>query len=270
MIILERKVCFMRKTFLSYLMVIMITFGLGVMLVEAADYNYSVKVYKMDDPWIFYKNRQDISPYEEVRTNGTVNPGDIIAVGVYETNKTGISGDAFDVTLKWDDEVLDPWLLDGEDNFSLNGLYSGLNSSKYSSYYTDDLPKINRRSYTGSKGENVNLLFWTFYTVKDNVPNDTLFTFSFQKAVKTINKGRSLASVTTTPATFKVFSNNVEENLNGDINGNGRIDFGDVVLIVSYVGKSIAFSDEDKAIADMNNDGLVNVADQTALINLYR
>lgn len=43
----------------------------------------------------------------------------------------------------------------------------------------------------------------------------------------------------------------------GDINGNGKIDYGDVLLIISYVNRTLSFNAQEMSVADVTDDGNV-------------
>lgn len=192
MIILESKVCFMRKTFLSYLMVIVITFVVGVSMVEAEDYNFSVKLYKFENQDTFLEDYNN-GLLEEVPANGVVNVGQKIAVGVYVETKNATAS-AFDLRLNWDDSILDP----------IKNEYGG-------NEFIENLKPIsaggNYPNYDGI--DNINITGWKY------------------------------------------------------------ADYGDYLLIISYVGKLTMLTGEEIVAADINGDGKVNILDQTAMNKLY-
>jgi len=54
----------------------------------------------------------------------------------------------------------------------------------------------------------------------------------------------------------------------GDVSGNGKIDIGDVTLLIDYVlGKDANLDEFQLAAADINGDGSVDIDDVTAVIN---
>ena len=55
----------------------------------------------------------------------------------------------------------------------------------------------------------------------------------------------------------------------GDINGNGKIDYGDVQLIINYVGRAVSFNEKERSVADVTGDGNINLTDQIKLMNMY-
>lgn len=278
----------MRKTFLSYLMVIMITFVVGVSMVEAEDYNFSVKLYKLDDPSTFWENYQS-GLLEEVPANGVVDAGQKIAVGVYVETKNATAS-AFDLRLNWDDSILDPIkneyggneFIENLKPISAGGIYpnydgidniniTGWKYADYGDYYLDNTSRtlVIIRDYRNNTLFNGNgIMYWLVFKVKQNVTSGSYFTFGFNRAEAFANLGRNEVDVVTTPVTFKV-SNPIERYSVGDINGNGKIDYGDYLLIISYVGKLTMLTGEEIVAADINGDGKVNVLDQTAMNKLY-
>lgn len=192
MIILESKVCFMRKTFLSYLMVIMITFVVGVSMVEAEDYNFSVKLYKFENQDTFLEDYNN-GLLEEVPANGVVNVGQKIAVGVYVETKNATAS-AFDLRLNWDDSILDPI----KNEYGGNEFIENLKPISVGGIYPN---------YDGI--DNINITGWKY------------------------------------------------------------ADYGDYLLIISYVGKLTMLTGEEIVAADINGDGKVNILDQTAMNKLY-
>lgn len=281
----------MRKTFLSYLMVIMITFVVGVSMVEAEDYKFSVKVYKFENQETFLEDYNN-GLLEEVPANGVVNAGQKIAVGVYVETKNATAS-AFDLRLNWDDSILDPIMFNEKvglgaiDLRSENegGLYpssiyegDGYFATDWTSsfnrtihFYNNDVSRVNVSLYDlhhASYFQKSGVMYWLFYTVKENVSSGSNFTFGFNRAEGFGFNGRNEVDVVTTPVTFKV-SNPIERYSVGDINGNGKIDYGDYLLIISYVGKLTMLTGEEIVAADINGDGKVNVLDQTAMNKLY-
>lgn len=182
----------MRKTFLSYLMVIMITFVVGVSMVEAEDYNFSVKLYKFENQDTFLEDYSN-GLLEEVPASGVVNVGQKIAVGVYVETKNATAS-AFDLRLNWDDSILDP----------IKNEYGG-------NEFIENLKPISAGGiYPNYDGiDNINITWWKY------------------------------------------------------------ADYGDYLLIISYVGKLTMLIGEEIVAADINGDGKLNILDQTAMNKLY-
>ncbi len=259
----------MRKRFLSYITIVIVMFVVGVNVVKAEDYSYGVRVFKIDNPFKFaIEEDMDISNYEEILANGTVSSGDIIGVGIYEIKKTNVNGRGAHIELNWDDEVLEPWEYNGN-QFNISDTKTGFGGS-FLNYYNNNKPLISISDYNGGKnvfGEK--FVFWSFYTIKDDLLDESIFTFSFKKAVKIIDFGQNFASVTTNPVSFKVVKDDFQDNLLGDVNANGKIDFGDVAMLSAYVGRVLTFTPEQSELADLTGDGKIDIADQIKLINMY-
>lgn len=279
----------MKKTLLKYLTLVMVLFVVGSKGVKAEDYNFSVKVYKTDDPENFltsYNNGTAV----EIPAGGTVNVGEKIAVGVYVDTKKEASN-LFDINLNWDENILTPLLSEVTGKtfgkIDLRSEYEGgiqpddLEIGQYTEweasfkkvlkYYKNDLPRINvqlqdKIAYT--KFKNSGILYWQFFQVKNDAPANSYFTFSYNKVDGYDGFGRTEADITVTPISFKVQNNNVPYSL-GDINGNGRIDYGDISLLIAYTGKLTQLSELEKSAADVNGDGRVNINDVIKLESIY-
>lgn len=190
----------MRKTFLSYLMVIMITFGLGVMLVEAEDYNFSVKLYKFDNQDTFLEDYNN-GILEEVPANGVVEAGQKIAVGVYVETKHATAS-AFDLRLNWDDNIIEPVMFSEDRGWIRIPLISendggmfpacpdeggGYYCTDWQASYTRAIPiriagiarigvqikDSNMKTYFQKTG----VLYWHWFNVKENISDGSNFTF---------------------------------------------------------------------------------------------
>lgn len=257
-------------------------------MVEAEDYNFSVKLYKFENQDTFLEDYNN-GLLEEVPANGVVNVGQKIAVGVYVETKNATAS-AFDLRLNWDDSILDPIkneyggneFIENLKPISAGGIYpnydgidniniTGWKYADYGDYYLDNTSRtlVIIRDYRNNTLFNGNgIMYWLVFKVKQNVTSSSYFTFGFNRAEAFANLGRNEVDVVTTPVTFKV-SNPIEKYSVGDINGNGKIDYGDYLLIISYVGKLTMLTGEEIVAADINGDGKVNILDQTAMNKLY-
>lgn len=272
---------------ISYLTIFLATLLFGISVVKAEDYAFGVKVYKVENVSTFledYKNRN----VNEV-TSGRLDAGDIIAVSICEKVYNSY-GSIFDLRLNWDDSVLEPLLnSDGNTygevdwtNYRDGGIFESSGNAEndwsntiggYSTnYYRNNIPRVSgtiysiddyRILYSGSLG-------FLYFKVKDNVVDNTILTFSYNKAEVYGWYGRVPAISEVKPVSFIVKSYfYAPYSLKGDINGNGKIDYGDVQMIIGYVGRTLNFNSEEMSAADVTGDGNVNILDQVKLINMY-
>lgn len=271
----------MRKKFLSYITMVIVMFVVGVNVVKAEDYNFSFKVIKVDDPLWFWYNFKDISDYKEIKNGGSVKPGEIIAVGIDVTTKNSVAS-AFEVKFKWDNEVLEPWSYNGstyvtsfvdEKGIMPQGWTSSFGVFSSYSYYFKDYPTFLNEFRDGRKEyipiSKSGILYWTFFKVKEDAFENTEFIFSYPRVVGVSNQGRNLVSVSTTSMNLKVSEEKTQENLIGDLNNNGKIDFGDVCLMIAYVGRTAVLDESQLLKADLTDDGKIDVLDQVKLNNIY-
>lgn len=161
-------------------------------MVEAEDYNFSVKLYKFENQDTFLEDYNN-GLLEEVPANGVVNVGQKIAVGVYVETKNATAS-AFDLRLNWDDSILDPI----KNEYGGNEFIENLKPISVGGIYPN---------YDGI--DNINITGWKY------------------------------------------------------------ADYGDYLLIISYVGKLTMLTGEEIVAADINGDGKVNILDQTAMNKLY-
>ncbi|MCI6615656.1 lectin like domain-containing protein [Ruminococcus sp.] len=66
-------------------------------------------------------------------------------------------------------------------------------------------------------------------------------------------------------ATVKAYTNDFEQPLYGDVNGDGVLTVADSTLIQKYCAEIITFTDEQLAIADINKSGKIDISDATAI-----
>lgn len=261
-------------------------------MVEAEDYKFSVKLYKFENQETFLEDYNN-GLLEEVPANGVVDAGQKIAVGVYVETKNATAS-AFDLRLNWDDSILDPIMFDENRGWiripllseNAGGMFPPCAEEEEDYYCTDwqasysrAIPvRINGIARIGVQINDSNMstyfqktgiMYWHWFYVKENISSGSNFTFGFNRAEGFANLGRNEVNIITTPVTFKV-SNPIERYSVGDINGNGKIDYGDVLVLIAYVGRDTILSDEERAAADINGDGKVNLLDQTAFKNQFK
>ena len=280
----------MRKKFLSYITMVIVMFVVGVNVVKAEDYNFSTKVYKVDVVDDNFITRFNNGEFQEVKSGGTLNAGDTIAVGVYIDVKNPI-GYNFEIKLNWDDSILEPFK-DAERNRSIikfdlrpeieGGIYPNacddedcdwtewlISNRRYLDYYLSNKSIIkvtaddNRELTKFRKSGN---LFWLFFKVKDSIQDNSNLMFSFNKVESYCDFGRNLLDVSTTSSNFKINGNKSLAYSLGDANGNGIIDFGDVMLSMAFYMANLSMNSEEKDAADMNNDGRVTLSDTLLII----
>lgn len=66
-------------------------------------------------------------------------------------------------------------------------------------------------------------------------------------------------------ATVKAYTNDINEPLYGDVNGDGILSVTDSTLIQKYCAEFVKFTDEQIAIADINKSGKIDIADATTI-----
>lgn len=281
---------YMRKRFLSYITMVIVIFVVGVNVVKAEDYNFSTKIYKVDVVDDNFITRFNNGEFQEVKSGGTLNAGDTIAVGVYIDVKNPI-GYNFEIKLNWDDSILEPFK-DAERNRSIikvdlrpeieGGIYPNacdeeycewtewrLSKGRYMDYYINNKPIIkvtaddNRELTKFRKSGN---LFWLFLKVKDSIQDNSNLMFSFNRVESYCDFGRNLLDISTTSSNFKINGTKSLAYSLGDANGNGKIDFGDVMLSMAFYMVNLSMNAEEKDAADMNNDGRVTLSDTLLII----
>ena len=66
-------------------------------------------------------------------------------------------------------------------------------------------------------------------------------------------------------ATVKAYTNDINEPLYGDVNGDGILSVADSTLIQKYCAEFVKFTDEQIAVADINKSGKIDISDATAI-----
>lgn len=61
------------------------------------------------------------------------------------------------------------------------------------------------------------------------------------------------------------YTKDAEKTQRGDLNGNGKIDAGDYMLLKRYCLGTIGLSDVQTALSDINKDGKINATDYMML-----
>lgn len=278
----------MRKKFLSYITMVIVMFVVGVNVVKAEDYNFSTKVYKVDVVDDNFITRFNNGEFQEVKSGGTLNAGDTIAVGVYIDVKNP-TGSIFDIRLNWDDSLLD--VIIDNDNFMYyfyddrsqfnGGLFPNTNSlSKRHDWYFDcylylnettkEGPKIKSKFYDKNDKttfDKSGILYWVPFTIKNDINSEVNLNFDFSLLDIYNNNGRTrVDSVSSSSSTFKINGNKSIAYSSGDANGNGKIDFGDVMLSMAFYMANLSMNAEEKDAADLNNDGRVTLSDTLLII----
>ena len=263
----------MRKRFLSYITMVIVIFVIGVNVVKAEDYNFSTKIYKVDVVDDNFITRFNNGEFQEVKSGGTLNAGDTIAVGVYIDVKNP-TGSIFDIRLNWDDSLLEQvYNVDTLESYIYDtrsiikgGIYSNnwvvLISSDRSPYTIANIYNISNKE---NFDKNV-AMYWLFYKIKDNAQDNSNLIFSFNRVESYCNFGRNLLDISTTSSNFKVNGTKSLAYSLGDANGNGKIDFGDVMLSMAFYMVNLSMNAEEKDAADMNNDGRVTLSDTLLII----
>ena len=253
----------MRKRFLSYITMVIVIFVIGVNVVKAEDYNFSTKIYKVDVVDDNFITRFNNGEFQEVKSGGTLNAGDTIAVGVYADVKFSI-GTLFDIRLRWDDSILEPVYNEYDKNYAYER-QSGFQISISGANFHNKA--IIRTEVKGSNAlENDNVIYWLFFKIKDNASDASYFTFDFNRVTGFNNQGKNEIEIETAPTIFKVNGNKLISHSLGDVNGNGKIDFGDVMLSMAFYMVNLSMNAEEKDAADMNNDGRVTLSDTLLII----
>ncbi len=276
----------MRKKFLSYITMVIVMFVVGVNVVKAEDYNFSTKVYKVDVVDDNFITRFNNGEFQEVKSGGTLNAGDTIAVGVY-ADTINPTSHAFDIKLNWDDSLLEPIFKSSGLPYFKNDLRGTCDGGLFPAYleygdcdtywqierertyYINNYPVIGFRAYDNQNYLNFNasgILQWVFYKVKANISDNTYINFNFKNVTGFKNNGRDEVSISTSFTTFKINGNKVSAYSLGDANGNGKIDFGDVMLSMAFYMANLSMNAEEKDAADMNNDGRVTLSDTLLII----
>ena len=254
----------MRKRFLSYITMVIVIFVIGVNVVKAEDYNFSTKIYKVDVVDDNFITRFNNGEFQEVKSGGTLNAGDTIAVGVYADVKFSI-GTLFDIRLRWDDSILEPVYNEYDKNYAYER-QSGFQISISGANFHNKA--IIRTEVKGSNAlENDNVIYWLFFKIKDNASDASYFTFDFNRVTGFNNQGKNEIEIETAPTIFKVNGNKLISHSLGDVNGNGKIDYGDVVMIIAYYLELIDMTNAEINAADMNGDGKISTNDGVLIIN---
>ncbi|MGN0490477.1 lectin like domain-containing protein [Ruminococcus sp.] len=66
-------------------------------------------------------------------------------------------------------------------------------------------------------------------------------------------------------ATVKAYTNDINEPLYGDVNGDGILSVADSTLIQKYCAEFVKFTDEQIAVADINKSGKIDIGDSTTI-----
>ena len=273
---------------LSYLTMFITTLLFGISIVKAEDYNLYIKVYKTNNVNTFlndYKNGN----VQEVEKGGTLNVGYTIAFSLYINSKNATAS-GIEASLKWDNYILEPVLNSNGKSYGEVDLRTEENGGIYQldtdasnpwdnnfygekDYFKDKYPIINGYLYnikTKHKISKSGSIAFLYLKVKEDVIDNSTLTLSYNKADAFTNYGRNEVSTSVTSTYFTIKGNLAEPyTLMGDINGNGKIDYGDVLLIISYVNRTLSFNAQEMSVADVTDDGNVNIADQVKLINMY-
>lgn len=67
---------------------------------------------------------------------------------------------------------------------------------------------------------------------------------------------------------FMISPEKLEEEIRGDINGDGYVNLGDATLCLKHIADQGSLTGERLTAADMNGDGVINVGDLTLLLNI--
>ncbi|MCX4254797.1 MAG: dockerin type I repeat-containing protein [Bacilli bacterium] len=276
------------KKSLNYIAIFVITMLLGISIAKAEDYNFDIKVYKTNNVNTFlndYKNGN----IKELEKGSTLNAGDTIAVSLYINSKNSTAS-GIEARLNWDKYVLEPVLnsngisygevdLRTEDNGGIYQLDTDAsnpwdnNFAGEKNYYMGNIPRVSGYLYnikTNHKISKSGSIAFLYFKIKENVVDNTILTFSYNKAEAFSNYGRAGVSTSVSSIYFKIRANLAEPySLMGDINGNGKIDYGDVQLIINYVGRAVSFNEKERSVADVTGDGNINLTDQIKLMNMY-
>ena len=262
----------MRKRFLSYITMVIVIFVVGVNVVKAEDYNFSTKIYKVDVVDDNFITRFNNGEFQEVKSGGTLNAGDTIAVGIY-LDVMNANATNFDFRLNWDDSTLVPIKNSKGNNFVKydddKNYYWTLPSLRGFEYYRNNKPLIVYKPY---KYNNLNAdtsltLFWVFFDIKEDAPDGSYFTFDFSRAFGYGKYGKLESNVTNTSSTFKINGKRKEAYSLGDVNGNGVIDFGDVMLSMAFYMIELPIESNEKDAADINGDGRITLSDNLLILD---
>ena len=130
--------------------------------------------------------------------------------------------------------------------------------------------KVTIRISASQEVKNVGGLFIVYFTPvkpaatsQDTTTITDIVTFSAENV-----QNESESAVVTTGASSKV-TVKYEAALQGDINGNHKIDLVDALYIVQYYNKTRYFTEEQKKAADVNKNGTVDLVDALLIMQYY-
>ncbi|MGN0502562.1 MAG: lectin like domain-containing protein [Ruminococcus sp.] len=95
--------------------------------------------------------------------------------------------------------------------------------------------------------------------------NDNQSSYYSNGKWKKIDSSLSILDCKIGNATVKAYTNEINEPLYGDVNGDGVLTVADSTLIQKYCAELVKFTDEQIAIADMNKNGAIDIGDATKI-----
>lgn len=228
------------KKIFNYLLMMVLTFTFGVGFVYAADYDLSFKAYEVGTTIQKFQNSEyKLGTAKEI-TGGTVDPGQIFAVGVF-VNTNNVTAEGFNIYVDWNDTVLEPATTDSGNNYSSidlkqTGVYptyysedddtyfshwtlqGGINSISETPYYQNGNSEfdvlIGDYKGKGNKLAKNGAMFWMYFKVKDDAAPGTKFKFEYDP--ETAGATKTLETAPSVPLTLTSLELSVYGELSND------------------------------------------------------